>query len=421
MLTKQVTRRNNSRRAVNDNFQRNFGDGLSPRRSGGAANDNLNSPPKRKFRRLGGLRQLSRVLPPLRILNLGLMLYQARSPSKDIEEGWDNLGAWSLWQESPSKSPVYTEGYGLISQSSAVENIGIRLMVQGGWLGQGVTQATVGNPWASVNNSSRSIAIGKTYVAPGGIYLAQAQQAYNRPTSGAFEKPVYRPAQKLSAQWTMSEFPYQIGQLASYAPHLFPPSVTPHFPPPVPWHEVPNWEAPNRETSNGEPAPLPVGVSPVEWSYTADYGGRPRPAPKQHRHRPPPRDVNERKQTMTKSQIIILRSVSQVTEVMDFVDALYDAIPDKHKLRWKNTQYQYLKPTPVQKFKHIIDAYEHIDWTQAIENLYLMQAEDTAIGTLGKMGGTSSRDHHRPYGTGINTTMRQLQKLSGTYTEDKRN
>lgn len=109
--------------------------------------------------------------------------------------------------------------------------------------------------------------------------------------------------------------------------------------------------------------------------------------------RPPPR-VKEKKYVASLSQgHIIARIANVVTEGNDFVNAVYDALPDDVKRKWHSRLDTRLKV--------IFENFHRLDLTDVLVNILENQVEDLAFGTAGKyLGKATRKDQERTGGRG---------------------
>lgn len=155
------------------------------------------------------------------------------------------------------------------------------------------------------------------------------------------------------------------------APHYHPPAQitvpgigTPNAP------KVPFVLIPHR-------APHPLTIS--------GYGQAPAPAPRQaadssgHRYRPPRERERERKWTGSKG---VLGIVNAVSEGVDFVEALYEGLPEK--LRHKIRRELGHKPTPYDMAVAIAKHLNDLDLGDALEAIIKNQIEDRIYGGIGQ-------------------------------------
>jgi len=100
---------------------------------------------------------------------------------------------------------------------------------------------------------------------------------------------------------------------------------------------------------------------------------------------PPPKRVIEKKFALTINRSNVGYAVGRVfgvaTEIIDFIDALYDALPKavKPKIRQKYVGWDT-------RAKLVWQHIDQMDWNKAFDNLVLNEGEDRLIGTLAKGG-----------------------------------
>jgi len=385
----------------------------SPRLSGANDNSRLRLvPPMGR----GAPSRIVRLNPYLGAVGIALGVLDFYLNNKP--ESWGNLGAWSLVAEAPIKSPLYTLDYGKGGANSVVNSPSLISATLAGTTGQATT--FVGDPWAGVLNTHRTVIIGRTREINGTSRM-QCQLCFSRPNQGAFVKPVFQPAHPAVA---LPPNP-AITRRVTENPMNAKPDEAPAFTRPIPWSALPN-TAPStgREASYGEPdlkplpsAPYAPSKVPNEWSVSISHApqGQAVPsAPKTHTMAPPrskpPKRENEVKHKLPTSAIKILKAVSAVTEAIDFVDALYKALPSEYRPRYRNTMHEKRVTTPTERMEAVIKNAEKIDIYDAIDNLVENQIEDYVFGKVGQAAGEASKQVGLNYGMGFNTINRQFQK-----------
>lgn len=178
----------------------------------------------------------------------------------------------------------------------------------------------------------------------------------------------------------------------SINPHALPINVPVTTPRPVAYGAVPYMPvadpfAPGTTPLRG-PAPARA-ISPSPWQngIVVTPGQPVKPAPP-HVRRPPVRGECERKPARDVKRAID-RIVGPVTEAVDAIDAVYDALP------WKVRMAEYRKCkasgmggreclTPQRKLQIVYDNYESLDMVEVIKNLAKNAAEDRIIGELSR-------------------------------------
>lgn len=122
--------------------------------------------------------------------------------------------------------------------------------------------------------------------------------------------------------------------------------------------------------------------------------------------RPPPGD----KEVKLRSRLlgITWKIVNPITEAVDFVDALYDALPDKWILvngKWRinpewrgmtDNKSKYLNAR--QRAELVWDNFDYIDWDQAMKNILYNEIQDRIIGAASRPVADLSREMGRPLG-----------------------
>lgn len=359
-----------------------------------------------------------RLNPYIGLAYLAWEIYRNQQP-----EGWDNLGDWVKYCTTASPNPLAYGPYARGSQTSVANSGAIQSLVVGGLSNQAYAAGSFGDPWNGLATTARSIAIGKTHDFLGvPLSRMQYQEGYTRPNQGAFVKPTYRPAQ---AAMTLPQST-PATRVISINPANAKPGEAPAFPAPIPLSVLPNLKPsdnPNREAEyeaepsspwQTRPSPYPVSV-PNDWAVSITQpGAAPQSAPQSHTMSPPrkrePRDEKERKTKLSPALSVVLKAVSAVTEGVDFIDALYDALPEQYRPRYRNTGYEKRVTTPQERMKALWENADKIDIDLALQNLVAEHIEDTIYGKIGKVGGEISRRLGRPYGFGMNTTQRNFSK-----------
>ena len=127
-------------------------------------------------------------------------------------------------------------------------------------------------------------------------------------------------------------------------------------------------------------------MSHPSWQF--EPGVRPRPA-EGHKNEPPGPGVKEKKMRSNGSRIgkAVFGAANTITESMDFIDAFYEALPNKYKARTKRLYNGYGRPgqkfadpTPQQKLWALYRNWAHVDFTKAILNVGANQLTDLAAG-----------------------------------------
>lgn len=164
------------------------------------------------------------------------------------------------------------------------------------------------------------------------------------------------------------------------------PAPSPVAPPyrAIPYRPWPDPYAPAERTIRG---PAPVRRSPPPSFEIWPSPGKARP---RHRREPPEPPVQERKFIATLDGATVLgRSISWLTEGLDFLDSLYDALPDHLRKR---------DATPQEKARALRDHFKEIDIPKALENLLKNELEDRFYGLLSRGMARAARRMGRPVG-----------------------
>lgn len=420
MLTKPVSRRSPSgHRTPSPSRGRTSAARLS------AANDRYshrNPVPRvginpRRFGRYG--RIALRGVPLFRLAANTVDLYDILSGAGAPE--WQARGSWTKYASCGFRDPSYTASTLVLSRSVLSNSSSIANQVNG--CSKGFTPS--GPDISDLPSFTDSFAVGGTKIISGSE-RAQAWEGFTRNGDDPF-----KPLPELAAGKAPIIVPPLVNNtpIASAEPAAFPPGTAPALPPPVPLAQNPYWKAPNRETSNG-PNPLPVDVVPNNWSVATVYSpsGRPeRPtAPKKHRMQRPSgprgngknpvpkkaRKVREKEQKikMPAAIVPVFKLMNFVTEADDFMDVLYNSLPEQYQARWKNTEYRKLKPTRTEKMRAIYDNAENIDFEAFVQNFISEQFQDYVYGQMGQVGGQNSQSLGRFYGAGQNTIQRKSSR-----------
>lgn len=101
--------------------------------------------------------------------------------------------------------------------------------------------------------------------------------------------------------------------------------------------------------------------------------------------------------------------INQVTEGLDALDALFDAMPDDgkpgyYRLHGKRGRVFWKKrreATPQQKFRYIYDNYDRLDVKKALENIAVNQIEDAVIGGASKRFTKAMQPVYRQQGSAV--------------------
>lgn len=214
--------------------------------------------------------------------------------------------------------------------------------------------------------------------------------------------------------WAPSVFPHElpVGSPAPWTPPL-------NFPRPDPWSP----ESPSRgprpyETPAPQPKPVPkpeplpepvpnpaprpnVVQNPFpnapldSWLPAPRPNGRPQAQPKP---RPPAKHEKEAKARMGRVAGAIWGAFGPITETVDFVDVLYEALP--RNLKRAEYKKRGRQPNPIERAELIYKNINQIDVGKALTGYVQNEIEDYVIGQFGKKLGEASRKDNRPIGYG---------------------
>jgi len=133
--------------------------------------------------------------------------------------------------------------------------------------------------------------------------------------------------------------------------------------------------------ANGEPGRTPVGNPLVDSAWAVEVWPRTANATSPVGRVPPGRGEREKKVRFAPPWLAIpLRAALFATEAIDFIEAIWKAIP-KHLRMGRKT-------TPQDMLSDIYNHWHHIQWTDALLNLVYNELEDRVIG---KVAGTASK------------------------------
>lgn len=217
-------------------------------------------------------------------------------------------------------------------------------------------------------------------------------------------------------EWAPSVYPHElpIGSPAPVAPPL-------NYPRPDPWSP----ESPDRGPHPGEnPRPVPnpvpnpvprpdpvpnpdpvttprVVVNPFPDAHLDTWLPAVSPSPRTNnnpRPRPPAKREKETKARMGAVAAAIWHGVGPITETVDFVDVLYEALPKNIKRDAYRDRGR--QPNPFERAELIYRNINQIDIGKALSGYVQEQIEDYVIGKFGKKLGEASRNDQRPIGYG---------------------
>lgn len=200
-------------------------------------------------------------------------------------------------------------------------------------------------------------------------------------------------------------YPYPIPMVAD--PMLQPIGLPMGTPQPIPYYDIPKRQPnPNRspveqtQTGNALPPEVEEPSFPGEQPTTvidpgAESGGVTKEPPS-HGYKPPAKGTKERKYKVSLRGVAgagVAGVINLATEAADFVDALYDALPDEKKVHfwykkpgWRHSHYvEKYSLTPQQKAVQLYNVLDTLDgaWLErALHNVVVNEIKDRAIGGL---------------------------------------
>lgn len=253
------------------------------------------------------------------------------------------------------------------------------------------------------SSGSSDLACDKAFYSQGGVRMKKIVGA-----------PVYGPVTIDPATdgwpqvWTVVQpyRDYRTGRPVSpvvFDPMLLPIGQPVPSPAPLPWRAIPE-RRPNPyrvdQPTSGyyppgeEPARPPESVPDV----VAEPGGVYHQPPS-HQYRPPGPREKERK-ARVRLPAGFLRVVSEATEYLDYLDALYDALDRQYKVRFPSGRIKKV-PTPQEKARALYYAFDKVDGAylkRALKNLLTNEIEDRLIGAASQKASRINRYLGRPVG-----------------------
>ena len=215
--------------------------------------------------------------------------------------------------------------------------------------------------------------------------------------------PIYQPL-------PYEAIPYRPGYNPEYAPTEQPRRGTvpigfeaPKRPPldwvrvaPGVWPEIDLRPKPRKRRPPGDPPLRPrppliddpilrvpvLQVEPGTETITTEPQKQPVLSPPRHRLAPPGKRTKERK-VRIRAVAQGLRAIGVVTEFNDWLNALYDALPD-------HIRQQYHPKSPYDRFQILYRHINEVDARQAFENIILMEIEDRFYGKIGSISADAS-------------------------------
>jgi hypothetical protein len=164
------------------------------------------------------------------------------------------------------------------------------------------------------------------------------------------------------------------------------------------------YEVPPSFTSRPELAPDELPLAAPTQVISSSPSALPRNIPTTHKltNRARKKGEKERKLKAKSFMGFALRIGSGVTEMIDLVDVLYEAIPFEYKPRYITkdgyvTRWVLRHPSPLDKMQAIYTNFDKIPLADAIEGLILNELEDRFYGTIGKKVADASQNL-KPHG-----------------------
>lgn len=203
-----------------------------------------------------------------------------------------------------------------------------------------------------------------------------------RPDANPTPRPISRPIPYVP---TISPEMPQHGPAPTPAPAPAP------IPGPVVLPEIPEIAWPNPGTPTETIiAPRPgVAGQPAYWPNVS-------PKPQNNPARRPPKGTKERKIRMNRTLGIIWASFSHITEGTDYINAVYEALPWRLKVREYQTRGR--QPNPAEKLRIIYENINDVDIVKATQNFTKNYLEDMIYALGGKQAAEAARNDNRPIG-----------------------
>ena len=367
--------------------------------------------------RLAGVSRFARINPWINALGLALDLFELyRSMGKDIPEHiqYSNggiPGSGDVWcgpvQKWVQPRQIWSPGQCGSEQSfkvsqwdngpfgPVVQLNGSGKVTQLRWRGYQYTRTAVG-----LRHALRHAWINENFSNP----------VDDRPLAD-WDEPLYVPASVSAPIFINPAQAPIIDTLDPFGAPIGQPTGTPS---PVPWDVRPH-RRPNpfrvlteqRQAGYGlrRPVKTPVDTKPlaaprIELELGSKpkleiggSGGWPPEYRNFHRLAPPPKRNKEGKVKSTAAASfynVVHPVISNVGEVVEFIQAIYDALPDQFKVKYPGTNYTLRAATPQQKVKAIYENFHRIDLAKAIRNFADNQLEDAIWGLVGQTNADAS-------------------------------
>lgn len=205
---------------------------------------------------------------------------------------------------------------------------------------------------------------------------------------------------------------------------------------PVPWRLIPvrrmnPYRSPTQQTIRGHGAPrprnrprdLPLERPPVSINSggpkgkpTIDLGlpsqrpaGSPRPV---HSLGPKgPKTKEGKVKVSTGGLLKVLNFLGTAEEAVELLNALYSALPDEYKLRYKDTEYVKTRVLPQEMLPVLYKHWDKVDRVTALRKVLKNQIEDKIFGILGIMNAEASAQALSTGPLGVTSYTSSIQKI----------
>lgn len=178
---------------------------------------------------------------------------------------------------------------------------------------------------------------------------------------------------------------------------------------------TPTGEQPKPQVETNPTGEKPYIFPPVQISDDPD--ALPHPVlqaigSKSKHKKEPPRRRNERERKVNVKGMggAVLRIAGNYTEMVDFIDAMYDTLPSEYKLRWKKTDHLWHKPPPYKKLQQLALHWDKIKVTDAVAAYFEEYMSDLVAGAQGQLGARISKRLGLQRGAGVNTMQRMARQ-----------
>lgn len=135
-----------------------------------------------------------------------------------------------------------------------------------------------------------------------------------------------------------------------------------------------------------------------------------------HSLTPPRKNEKEGKvRVYTPGFEVINNIVGNVTEAVDFIEAIYKAVPDEGKVRYPGTNWIKRNPSPQEKLWAIYENFDEIDIARAIGEVAKDQLEDIIFGKLGEINARASAQALPTGQLGLSSFTGKVTKRAGMF------